>query len=47
MVSNECKVKTDLACKDNEGMSMHVIFETDNNFFNIVSVYAPNNYLER
>ena len=47
MVSNECKEKTKLVYKDNEGRFIHVTYETDNQIFNIVSVYAPNKYLEK
>jgi hypothetical protein len=39
MVSNECKEKTKLY-KDNEGRFIHVTYETDNQIFNIISVYA-------
>jgi exonuclease III len=41
------KEKTKLVYKDNEGRFIHVTYETDNQIFNIVSVYAPNNYLEK
>jgi hypothetical protein len=47
LLSNECKEKTKLVYKDNEGRFIHVAYETDNQIFNIVSVYAPNNYLEK
>jgi hypothetical protein len=35
MVSNECKEKTKLVYKDNEGRFIHVTYETDNQIFNI------------
>ncbi|CAC5423399.1 E3.1.11.2 [Mytilus coruscus] len=47
MVANSVKDKTKLVYKDDEGRFIHVSYETDGQFFNFVSVYAPNNCIER
>ncbi|VDI72673.1 Hypothetical predicted protein [Mytilus galloprovincialis] len=47
MVANSVKDKTKLVYKDDEGRFIHVSYETDGQIFNFVSVYAPNNCIER
>lgn len=47
LVSNSYKDKTKLVFKDNEGRFVHVSYENDNIVYNLISLYAPNNYLER
>ncbi|CAC5423447.1 unnamed protein product [Mytilus coruscus] len=47
MVANSVKDKTKLVYKDDEGRFIHVSYETGGQIFNFVSVYAPNNCIER
>ena len=47
LVNNSYKDKTKVVFKDNLGRFIHVSYEEDENTYNFISLYAPNNIKER
>lgn len=47
LVSNSIKENVSLACKDDEGRLVKINYKTDEQDFSILSLYAPNNSVER